>query len=61
MNETRPDRPALRLLTFKPGSQADLPPLAQKAVRLAGLRPAFAAVIEKIVDDMLDELEGGAR
>jgi hypothetical protein len=32
--------------------------LAQKSERLQALNPKLAAVIETLVDDMLDELEG---
>jgi hypothetical protein len=35
-------------------------PIARKALRLQTLRPAVARVIEEIIDDMLDELEGSA-
>lgn len=40
--------------------RADLPrsPLERKVAELQARRPDLAAVIESLVDDMLDELEG---
>lgn len=39
-------------------SSSSLPSVALKSARLHALRPRAAAVIEKLVDDLLAELEG---
>lgn len=51
---TPPSSPALKVLR---GEWSECS-LARKARKLKSLRPKLAAVIEGLVDDMLDEIEG---
>lgn len=49
---------SVRHRTSLGSSSRGLSAFAQKADRLSGLNPDAAAVIERLVDDVLDDLEG---
>lgn len=42
--------------TYTKSRVSSLPPLAQKAARLHAINPGAAAVIEKLVDDLLSQI-----